>query len=133
MSDENIDGAYELGSIVINGNKWNVVKFSDVLNKLVEFNNNANAYTDTKNAETLNAAKAYADAIKKAILGEGISETFDTLKEIQNWIEGDGVNATELSQAVANKQDKLTPGNGISISADGVISISYPDGDEEVY
>ena len=133
MSDENIDGAYELGSIVINGNKWNVVKFSDVLNKIAEFNNNANAYTDTKNAETLNSAKAYADAIKKAILGEGISETFDTLKEIQSWIEGDGVNASELSKAVANKQDKLTAGNGISISTEGVISVSYPNYDEEEF
>lgn len=95
--------------------------------------NSAKSYADTKGTEALNAAKAYADAIKKAILGENISETFDTLKEIQDWINGDGVNATELSQAVANKQKKLTPGNGISISEDGVISISYPDGDEEVY
>ena len=46
-------------------------------------------------------AKAYADDLKDAILGEGIKDTFDTLKEIQDWIEGDGVNATELSGAIA--------------------------------
>lgn len=193
FSDKNVEGATELGSIKVGTNVWNVAKLSDVLNKLAEFNNSANAYTDTKagealasaksyadtkatstlnsanshsdskdtetlnsakayadtkgtetlnsaksyadtkGTEALNAAKAYADAIKKSILGEGISETYDTLKEIQNWMEGDGVNASELSQAVAGKQDKLTAGSGISISADGVISISYPDGDEEVY
>lgn len=52
-------------------------------------------------AKALTDAKAYADDLKDSILGEGISETFDTLKEIQTWIEGDGVNATELSGAIA--------------------------------
>lgn len=46
-------------------------------------------------------AKDYADDIKDALLGEGIKDTFDTLVEIQNWIEGDGVNATELTEAIA--------------------------------
>lgn len=47
-------------------------------------------------------AKDYADDLKDAILGgEGLKETFDTLLEIQNWIEGDGVNATELTEAIA--------------------------------
>jgi len=80
----------------------------------------ANDYTDTKleaystkdvadglydakgaAAAAEQAAKDYADDLKDSILGEGISKTFDTLKEIQTWIEGDGVNATELSQAIA--------------------------------
>lgn len=46
-------------------------------------------------------AKDYADDIKEALLGTGIKDTFDTLVEIQNWIEGDGVNATELAEAIA--------------------------------
>ena len=50
-------------------------------------------------AET--AAKAYADGLKDEILGEGIKDTFDTLVEIQTWIEGAGVNATELTEAIA--------------------------------
>lgn len=46
--------------------------------------------------------KAYADDIKEAILGgEGLKDTFDTLLEIQTWIEGDGVNTTELTTAIA--------------------------------
>ena len=55
------------------------------------------AYADQAEAD----AKAYADDLKDAILGEGIKDTFDTLKEIQDWIEGDGVNATELTGAIA--------------------------------
>jgi hypothetical protein len=46
---------------------------------------------------------AYVDATKDAILGENIKETFDTLVEIQEWIEGDGINTTELTQAIANE------------------------------
>ena len=49
-------------------------------------------------------AKAYADEIKEAILGgEGLKDTFDTLLEIQTWIEGDGVNTTELTTAIATE------------------------------
>lgn len=55
------------------------------------------AYADQAEAD----AKAYADGLKDALLGEGIKDTFDTLVEIQTWIEGDGVNATELSGAIA--------------------------------
>lgn len=47
-------------------------------------------------------AKNYADEIKTDLLGEGaISETYDTLKEIADWIAGDGVDATELTSAIA--------------------------------
>ena len=47
-------------------------------------------------------AKAYADGIKSDLLGEGaISETYDTLKEIADWIETSGVDATELTSAIA--------------------------------
>lgn len=53
-------------------------------------------------AQALVDAKAYADDIKEAILGgEGLKDTFDTLLEIQTWIEGDGVNTTELTTAIA--------------------------------
>ena len=33
----------------------------------------------------------------------GVEKTVDTLKDIQAWIEGDGVNATELTQAIAEE------------------------------
>jgi hypothetical protein len=50
-------------------------------------------------------AKDYADAIKKEILTgdstEELDKTYDTLLEIQKWMAGDGVNATELTEAIA--------------------------------
>lgn len=61
----------------------------------------AKADATTKADTALINAKSYADGIKTAILGEGIKNTFDTLVEIQNWIEGDGVNATELAEEMA--------------------------------
>lgn len=57
-------------------------------------------------AKALEDAKKYTDDMKDALLGEGIKDTFDTLVEIQNWIEGDGVNATELSTAIAAEADR---------------------------
>ena len=57
-------------------------------------------------AKALEDAKAYTDEVKTALLGEGIKDTFDTLVEIQNWIEGDGVNATELSSAIAAEKSR---------------------------
>lgn len=58
---------------------------------------------EINNAENgiLAQAKAYTDEVKAGILGEGITETYDTLVEIQNWINGAGVNATELTEAIA--------------------------------
>lgn len=57
-------------------------------------------------AKALEDAKAYVDDVKEALLGEGIKDTFDTLVEIQNWIEGDGVNAGELSGAIATEKSR---------------------------
>lgn len=81
----------------------------------------------------LQEAKTYTDEMRQSLLGEGISETFDTLKEIQNWIETDGVEATELATELAKKQNKLTAGNGISISEDGTISLNIPLAETEKY
>lgn len=58
-------------------------------------------------AQVLTDAKAYADAVKKSILtGDSekeLKEAYDTLVEIQEWMEGDGVNATELTEAIAKE------------------------------
>ena len=64
---------------------------------------NGDENTEGSVKKALADAKAYTDEVKAGILGEGISETYDTLKEIQTWIEGDGVNATELTQAIADE------------------------------
>jgi hypothetical protein len=57
--------------------------------------------------KALTDAKAYTDAVKKAILigdsSNELSDTYDTLLEISNWINGDGVNTTELTAAIAEE------------------------------
>ena len=40
----------------------------------------------TAKSEAIANAKTYADNLKKAILGEGVTEAFDTLKEVEDWI-----------------------------------------------
>ena len=65
-----------------------------------EYSNSITAINDANNG-ILAQAKTYADSIKTSILGEGIKDTFDTLVEIQTWIEGDGVDAKELADEMA--------------------------------
>lgn len=53
-------------------------------------------------AQALVDAKAYTDEVKEALLGtEELVGTYDTLKEIGAWIANSGVDATELSGAIA--------------------------------
>lgn len=74
---------------------------ADQLGGVVAGNYALKTYVDTAESDAIAAAKAYTDDIKAGILGEGLSETFDTLKEIEDWINGPGVNATELTTAIA--------------------------------
>ena len=64
----------------------------------------------TAEEQVLTDAKAYTDQVKKAILtGESadiLGETYDTLLEISNWINGDGVNTTELIDAIAVESNR---------------------------
>lgn len=68
------------------------------------------ARAEQAEANVLGEAKAYTDAAKKAILtGEStaeLKEAYDTLVEIQAWIEGDGVNTTELTTAIADEANR---------------------------
>lgn len=55
-------------------------------------------------AKALADAKAYTDEVKADLLGEGeLVDTYDTLKEIGDWINTSGVDATELSSAIAEE------------------------------
>ena len=62
-------------------------------------------------------AKAYTNKVKTDILGEGITETFDTLVEIQDWINGEGINATELTAAIA-EEARLREAGDKAVTAD---------------
>ena len=65
------------------------------------------ARADAAEKQVLTDAKAYTDQAKKEILigdsSEALSKTYDTLLEISQWIEGDGVNTTELTAAIAEE------------------------------
>jgi hypothetical protein len=57
---------------------------------------------DIASAATLSDVKGRLDTF---LNGADLNSTVDTLKEIQEWINGDGVNATELTEAIANEAD----------------------------
>lgn len=90
-------------------------------------------YVDTAEEDAVKAAKAYTDEVKKAILtGDStteLKEAYDTLVEIQQWIEGDGVNATELSSAIA--AEAKTRGEEIT-RVEGLISKEAEDRAEAI-
>lgn len=78
---------------------------ADKLGGVVAADYATKAYADQAEADALSEAKKYTDEVKKAILtGDSTTElkdAYDTLVEIQTWIEGAGVNATELTEAIA--------------------------------
>lgn len=74
---------------------------ADKLGGIVAADYALKSYVDTAESDAVAAAKRYTDEVKAGILGEGITETFDTLKEIEDWINGAGVNTTELTTAIA--------------------------------
>ena len=48
-------------------------------------------------------AKAYADEIKADLLGDDLADTFNTLKDVQDWVNTHGVEATKLATALADE------------------------------
>ena len=65
-----------------------------------------NQYVDTKVSDLVNSAP----------------ETLDTLKELSDALGGDANFATTVATQIGNKQDKLTAGNGITITGNVISS-----------
>ena len=67
-----------------------------------------NDYTDADKAKVDGIDTSISTAVNAAITGvvDGAPTTFDTLREIAEWIENDGVAATDLASAVAGKADR---------------------------
>lgn len=53
--------------------------------------------------KALQNAKDYTDEVKAALLGDNLTETFDTLKAVQDWVDEHGEKATELTSALATE------------------------------
>lgn len=61
----------------------------------------------TSKANTAEAnAKAYADDIKTALLGDDLTSTFDTLKAVQDWVDEHGEVAADLSEKLSAEVKK---------------------------
>ena len=67
-----------------------------------------NDYTDADKAKVDGIDTSISTAVNAAITGVvgGAPTTFDTLREIAEWIENDGVAATDLASAIAGKADR---------------------------
>lgn len=81
-------------------------KIADINNRIASTNEAlSEEILRATNAEVkaLSDAKDYIDKVKTDILGEGIAETFDTLVEIQDWIQNHGIEATTLSKTIATE------------------------------
>ena len=70
------------------------------------------ATVKTSLEETISGVSGIANAAKSRIDTfldtTGVANTVDTLKDIKNWMEGDGVNATELTSAIAVETSNRT-------------------------
>lgn len=72
---------------------------------------------DIAAAET--AAKAYADEIKADLLGDDLADTFNTLKDIQDWVDNhEDVTVLGLTQAIANETAKREAADAAFTQAD---------------
>ena len=102
---DNTDAIAEIkngeSGILATAKKYTDDEIAELADGAVKANTDAIAAINKADTGILAQAKAYTDEVKDNLLGEGIKDTFDTLVEIQNWIEGDGVNATELAEAIA--------------------------------
>lgn len=67
-----------------------------------------NDYTDADKAKVDGIDTSISTAVNAAItvVEDGAPTTFDTLREIAEWIENDGVAATDLASAIAGKADR---------------------------
>ena len=65
----------------------------------------------TAKSEAIADAKTYADDLKKSILGEGVTEAFDTLKEVEDWIKAhNGGQLADLMNSILTLESKVGTG-----------------------
>lgn len=80
----------------------------------------SSTYSSSK-IDTTYAKKEYVDT-KVSDLVNSAPETLDTLKELSDALGGDANFATTVATQIGNKQDKLTAGNGITITGNVISS-----------
>ena len=109
--------SYVLGAIEsaqLNGGEVDLSGYVTLRDLLTKADNvegkglSTNDYTDADKAKVDGIDTSISTAVNTAITGivDGAPATFDTLREIAEWIENDGVAATDLASAVAGKADR---------------------------
>jgi hypothetical protein len=112
---------------VIEGNFINT-KFYDKNNNLIE-PESGKIYLNLDDNRTFRwSGSSYVEISKSVTLGETSATAYAGDKGKKN-----AEDIAEIKETLPTLQPKLTAGNGISISADGTISISLPNGDEVAY
>lgn len=112
---------------VIEGNFINT-KFYDKNNNLIE-PETGKIYLNLNDNRTFRwSGSSYVEISKSVTLGETSATAYAGDKGKKN-----AEDIAEIKETLPTLQPKLTAGNGISISADGTISISLPNGDEVAY
>lgn len=74
----------------------------------------------TKVNDGIQTSKEYAEDLKKSILGENLSESFDTLKEVEVWIGQHGTQASELISGLQAVEEKLEDVDSVRVELDGL-------------
>lgn len=68
----------------------------------------------------IQTSKEYAEDLKKSILGEDITEAFDTLREVEVWIGEHGTQASELMSGLQAVEEKLEDVDSVRDELDGL-------------
>ena len=78
-----------------------------------------NDYTDADKAKVDGIDTSISTAVNAAItvVVDGAPTTFDTLREIAEWIENDGVSATDLASDIADKADRRELSGYVTVAA----------------
>ena len=109
--------SYVIGAIEsaqLNGEEIDLSGYATKVDLLTKVDNvegkglSTNDYTDADKAKVDGIDTSISTAVNAAITGvvDGAPTTFDTLREIAEWIENDGVTATDLASDIAGKADR---------------------------
>ena len=101
-------------SAQLNGEEVDLSGYATKVDLLTKVDNvegkglSTNDYTDADKAKVDGIDTSISTAVNTAITGivDGAPTTFDTLREIAEWIENDGVTATDLASDIAGKADR---------------------------
>lgn len=101
-------------SAQLNGEEIDLSGYATKVDLLTKVDNvegkglSTNDYTDADKAKVDGIDTSISTAVNAAItvVVDGAPTTFDTLREIAEWIENDGVAATDLASAIAGKADR---------------------------